>query len=149
MSRHGTFDWISLSVLLLLMCWWYFVQLRFLLQRSRSKSWPSVEAKLQKGAVGRISFGKGASAPAAFVGYAYSVDGVRYAGFFALYGDDKVGRLNDALAGGSVQVHYKPTDPNVSYLMNRDDSRFEGLSATQNPEWLEQSQAFDLQNAIR
>ena len=150
MSGDSTFGWVSLLVLFSVLVWWYIVQIRHLVWRYRSKRWPSLPATLQKGAIGRISFGKGASAPATFMGYAYLVQGVRYAGFFALYGDDsKVRRLHDGLAGGAIQIRYNPSDPNVSLLVDYTDQRFDGLAATQNPEWLDQSPPFDLQDAVR
>jgi hypothetical protein len=75
---------------------------------------------------------------------------VRYAGFFALCGDDDlVRKLHDRLAGGAIQIRYDPTAPSVSFLVNECDSRFDGLRASQDPEWLEQSPPFDLQDAIR
>jgi hypothetical protein len=84
------------------------------------------------------------------MGYAYIVQGMRYAGFFAIYGEDsRVRKLSDGLAGGPIQIRYNPSDPNISYLVGCHDSRFDGLAATQNPEWLEQSPAFDLQDAVR
>ena len=150
MSRNYTFEWAFLLILFFVLGWWYFAQIRFVLRRYRSKRWPTVDATLQKGAVGRISFGKGASAPATFVGYAYIVQGVQYAGFFAVYGDgSQVRKLQDSLTGAHVQIRYDPVDPNVSYLADYKDSRFDGLAATQNPEWLDQSPTFDLQDAIR
>jgi hypothetical protein len=150
MSRNYTFEWVSRLILLFVLSWWYFVQIRFVLRRYRSKGWPITDGTLQKGAVGRISFGRGASAPATFMGYAYIVQGVRYAGFFALYGDEsQTCKLQDGLTGAHVQIRYNPSDPNVSYLVDYKDPRFDGLAATQNPEWLEQSPAFDLQDAVR
>jgi hypothetical protein len=58
-------------------------------------------------------------------------------------------KLSDDLPGGTIQIRYNPADPNVSYLVDCNDSRFEGLAATQNPEWLGQSPEFDLQDAAR
>ena len=150
MSYNYAFEWLFLLILFLVLSCWYFVRIRFLLRRYRSKSWPTVEATLQKRAVGRISFGTRASSSATFVEYAYIVQGVRYAGFFALYDHDShVRKLSERLSGDTVQIRYKPSDPNVSFLVDCNDSRFEGLAATQNPEWLEQSPAFDLQDAVR
>jgi len=150
MSRNYTLEWTLLLVSLVAIGWWYVVQIRFLLRRYRSKLWPVIDATLQKGAVGRISFGRGASCPATFMGYAYSVQGVRYAGFVALYGDDdRINELHDHLTGAAIQIRYNPSDPNISYLVDYNGARFEGLVATQNPEWLDQSPACDLQDAIR
>jgi hypothetical protein len=146
----STFGWVFLLVPLSIIVWSYIVQIRYLMLRYRSKHWPSLVATLQKGSIGRISFGKGASAPATFIGYAYIVQGMRYAGFFALYGNDsKVRRLHADLAGGAIQIRYHLSDPNVSLLVDYTDQRFDGLAATQNPDWLDQSPPFDLQDAVR
>jgi hypothetical protein len=130
--------------------WYGFVQIRYLLRRYRRNRWPSAEATIQQGAIGKIYFGKGATAPASFLGYAYNVQGVRYGGYFALYGGEAiVQKLHKGLAGASIQIRYNPSDPNTSFLLNYSDFRFEGLKATQSPEWLNQAPAFDLQDAIR
>jgi hypothetical protein len=84
------------------------------------------------------------------MGYAYVLDGKRYAGFFVIYGNDlKVSKLHADLAGHTVRIRYNPSDPNTSLLENFSDSRFGGLTATQNAEWLSQAPAFDLQDALR
>jgi hypothetical protein len=57
--------------------------------------------------------------------------------------------LHKCLSGASIQIWYNPSDPNTSFLVNYSDFRFEELKATQNPEWLNQAPAFDLQDAIR
>jgi hypothetical protein len=150
MTRDSAFGWIFFLILFSVLVWWYTVQLRFYLLRYRSKRWPVVTATLQKGAVGRIASGKGGWVPAAFMGYAYVVQGARYAGYFALCGDEsKIRALQTALTGGEVQVRYDPSDPNVSLLVDYVDSRFDGLTATQNPDLLNKSPAFDLQDAAR
>ena len=149
MNRE-TLEVLFLLVLFVILGWWYFAQFRYFLQRSRSKRWPVVDAVLQKGSIGKISFGKRGSMPVAFVGYAYTVQGIRYAGFFALYGEEyKVRRLDESLAGATVQIRYDPSSPDVSFLVNEYDSRLEGTQATQNPDYLDQCPPFDLQNAIR
>ena len=147
MNQHDTF---VLWFLLPLLGWRLFIQVPYLVRRFRSGGWPTLDATIQKGAVGRIHFGKGASAPASFMGYVYVVQGVRYAGFFALYGDEVcVRKLHDGLAGASLQIRYSPSDPNLSFLVDYSDPRFEGLTATQSPEWLDQAPSFNLQDAIR
>ena len=84
------------------------------------------------------------------MGYAYNVQGTRFAGYFALYGDEFiVKKLHESLASTSIQIRYNPSDPYISFLVNYDDFRFEGLNATQSPELLNQAPAFDLQDAIR
>lgn len=150
MSEPGIFDWIIQGALLLALGCWSFVQLRYLIRRHRSQSWPVVDATIQKGAVGRISFGRGGSAPASFMGYAYQVEGLRYAGVFAMYGDEtRMLKLHRSLGGSTLQVRYNPADPNISCLADDCDPRFEQLAVTQNPEWLDQAPTFDLQDAIR
>jgi hypothetical protein len=74
---HSAFELGFSLVLLLILGAWYFVQIRHLLRCFRSKRWPAVDATLQKGSIGKIALGKGASVPAAFVGYAYTVQGIR------------------------------------------------------------------------
>ena len=149
MNEAGTFGWKFQLILLLFIVCWAFVQVRYLLRRYRSYRWPTIAATIQKGAVGTISFGKGVSYPASFFGYIYLIQGVHYAGFLALYGEkDLVGKLNENLAGETIQVRYGPSDPGSSFLVEYNDSRFRGLTATQNPKWLGQAPAFDLQDAI-
>lgn len=147
---NDTFELAFLLILLSVLGAWYYIHIRHLLQCSRSKRWPIVDATIQSGSIGKIAVGKGATIPAAFLGYAYIVQGVRYAGLFAICGDDQtVRKLNNKLAGGSIQIRYKPSSPDLSFLVNESDPRFDGLEATQNPDRLEQSPPFDLQDAIR
>jgi hypothetical protein len=128
MSRD-TFEWIYLLALLSLLGWTCFVQIRNLLRRHRSKNWPTIDATVQTGALGGIFFGKGASAAATFVGYAFD--------------------LHRRLAGSVIPIRYDPSDPNISFLVESADPRFGGLAVAQNPEYLSQSPAFDLQDALR
>jgi hypothetical protein len=117
---------------------------------SSQQNWPTIDATMQTGALGGISFGKGASAGATFVGYAFTVEGVRYAGFSAVYGDEvHVNDLPRRLAGSVIPIRYDPSDPNISFLVESTDPRFGGLAVTQNSEYLSQSPAFDLQDALR
>jgi hypothetical protein len=84
------------------------------------------------------------------MGYPFKVDGARYAGVFAIYGDEtRTLRLNQGLNGSPVKIRYSPADPNISCLVSDGDSRFEQLAVTQNPDWVNQAPAFDLQDAIR
>ena len=107
-------------------------------------------AVVQKGAAGTISFGRGAMAPAVFLGYSFVVQGNRYAGIFALYGsEDLVRSVQGGLAGGALDVRFNPSDPSVSYLVDLCDTRFGGLTATQNPEWLDQAPPFSIGDALQ
>jgi hypothetical protein len=150
MRNNAIFDWVGISALLGIMGWYGFVQIRDWRRRQASRAWPMVNATLQKGALGRISFGRGATAPAAFMGYAYTIGGVRYAGFFALYGEETaIQALHVSLPGSLIQIRYNPANPDVSFLADYKDSRFGSSEATQNSEWLAQAPPFDLQEAIR
>jgi hypothetical protein len=143
------------SILLLLIlagCGWLAIRrIRYLLDRYRSSRWPIVAATVQVGAPGSVYLGKyRGSVSANFVGYAYNVAGARYAAFFVLCGDEtEVQAVADRLVGSTVQVRYDPAHPDTSFLLDYEDFRFQGLKASQNPDWLEQSPALDLQDAIR
>ena len=149
-SEPGTSEWILRLALVLFLISFFFVQVRYLLRRYRSYRWPTLLATVQRGAVGNLVFGKGVSQPATFLAYIYPVQGVRYAGFFALYGAaDLVKKLNESLAGETIQVRYGPSDRGSSFIVEYNDLRFEGLTATQNPKWLCQTPPVDLQDAIQ
>jgi hypothetical protein len=150
MSNRGTFEWIFWLALLSLMCWWYYIQIRYFFKRLFSRRWPSTNATIQKGAVGPISGPKGSRANASFFGYGFTIQGVRYAGLFAIIASEEHGhKLQDSLAGGSILVRDDPSDPNTSFIADAYDPRFGGLVATQNPEWLDQAPAFPLVDVIR
>lgn len=100
--------------------------------------------------MGQISVGRGSAVPACFIGYAFKVQGERYGAYFVLVGNkDTLQKIRESLAGTPLQIRYNPSDPNVSLLVDYKDSRFEGLKASQDPDWLNQAPPFDLQDAIR
>lgn len=150
MTQRDTFDSGFRLFLLLVLAVPCFFAIRYAVRRYKSRLWPRVDATIQKGAVGAVSGGRGATAPAAFIGYAYIVGGIRYASHFVLIGEsERVQKLLENLAGSKLQVRYNPNDPNISFLVDYYDTRFDGLTARQSPEWMDQAPAFDLQDAIR
>jgi Protein of unknown function (DUF3592) len=150
MSEPQTFEWILLVVLLAGMGWWYSVQIRHYLKRQSSRRWPTANATIRKGAVVRVSGNRGSWAYGSFLKYAFEVQDEGYAGLFALIGDEEHAvALQDRLADASLTVRYNPRDPNISFVADPYDSRFEGLTATQNPIWLDQAPPFQITNAIR
>lgn len=132
-----------------------FIQVRYGVLRLRSKRWPKAAATAQQSALGIVTFqtnrvGPDYTAPASFFGCAYSVEGVRYAALFVLYGvESKVQEVAGRLVGQSVQVRYDPARPDTSFLVDYEDSRFQGLTASQRPDLLEQAPEFDLRDAMR
>jgi hypothetical protein len=48
-----------------------------------------------------------------------------------------------------VSAHPQLNTPNISFLVDYKDFRFNGLKATQSPQFLNQAPPFDLQDAIR
>ncbi len=68
------------------MGWWFSVPIRYWILRHRSRSWLAVEATIQGGAIASVSFLFGVQAPVLFLGYAFTLEGHRYAGFLAIYG---------------------------------------------------------------
>jgi hypothetical protein len=150
MSALDISDLLFWSAMLFVLLWWCSKKVRYVLRRSWSRRWPVAEAKMQRGSFGGVPIGRGASVPASFIGYAFLVQGVRYAGFFAIYGEEPaVRRVSEKLAGQTIRIRYMPSQPDTSYLADRFDPRFEGLAASQDPESLNGAPAFDLQDAIR
>jgi Protein of unknown function (DUF3592) len=149
MSRYGSDGWFQVVVFSALLVWILSVQIPYLLKYLRRKNWPSADGTIQKGAMGRISRGKG-FIPACFIGYAFKVQGERYGAYFVLVGNENtLHKVNEDLTGTILQIHYDPSDPNTSLLVDYRDFRFAGLTASQDPDWLRQAPAFDLQDAIR
>lgn len=121
----------------------------YILFRRRRKEWPVTDALIQKGTIGQVDLGEAGTKPAVFMGYAFKVNGVRYARYFVLFGNEgRVRDLHRRLRGSPLQVRYDPADPNSSFLVNYHDSRFEGLVASQAPTFLTAAPAFDLRDAI-
>lgn len=150
MRRSDIYNWVWLSIVGLLLGFWAFTQIRYLIRRYRRNCWPTTEAVIQKGAFGKIPMGKGATVPANFVGYSYTIEGVRRAGFFALIGNEtQMKSVESSLVGASMQIRYNPSDPDVSLLADYQDPRFGGMKATQSPEMLDNAPSFNLQDAIR
>ncbi len=149
MSGNELFSWLLLFFSFGLMAWWYVTQGRHLVQQYSSRKWPSIEAVIQRGAIGPVKMGKGA-VNGCFLGYSFQAAETRYAGFFVIFCDqDKSRQLQKELPGSTVQVRYKQSDPNISYLADRQDPRFGWQGASQNPEYLNQAPAFDLEDAVR
>ena len=117
---------------------WYAIQFRHYFVRQWSRRWPSATATIQKGEVSKVSGAKGSVAFGCFFGYVFALNGTTHAGLFALIGNEEHGQnLQNKLAGKDILVRYNPSDPNVSFLADIYDLRFEGLKATQNPQWLD------------
>ena len=109
-----------------------------------------IDAMVQKGALYDIPVGKGVTLSAAFMGYAYTVCGSRYAGLFAVCGDDqRVRELYEILPSHKIRIRCNPANPNVSFLADNGDALFGGLRATQNPDRLSYCPSFDLQDTLR
>jgi hypothetical protein len=129
---------IFFFALLALILVWCAIQFRYYFVRQWSRRWPSVTATIQRGEVSRVSGPKGSVAFGSFFGYAFALNGARYVGLFALIGNEEHGQnLQNKLAGKEILVRYNPGNPNVSFVGDIYDSRFEGLTATQNPQWLD------------
>lgn len=144
-----TFDWIFMTLMLSLLAWWYSTQIRHFLKRMSSRRWPTTDATMQKGTVGRVSGNRASWAYGSFFGYSFFVQNSPYAGLFVLIGDEEhASALQDRLAGSTVGIRYNPRDPSVSFIADPYDPRFEGLTATQNPMWLKQAPPLQL-NAIK
>jgi Protein of unknown function (DUF3592) len=124
---------IFFSAALALMAVLAVIEVRFLVRRLRSAKWPTAGATIHAGFVGSI--GKGGRA-ASFT-YQFPVEDGLYYGRFILMANEEGGRkLLRELDGQSVQVRYNPRRPEISFLLNLYDARFNGVAASQNPYWL-------------
>jgi len=149
MYHPNSGGWFQVVLYSAILIWYISVQIPYLLKYCRSKNWPTANATIQRGTMGRVSQGR-STIPACFIGYAFKVEGVRYAGYFVLAGkEDILQKVSKDLAGSSLQVRYDPSNPNTSLLVDCKDFRFAGLRASQDPYWLNQAPAFDLQDTIR
>lgn len=131
------------AVLLILTC------IYFVVVRNRREHWPVTDASIQRGAIGVVLPGRN-SFPAAFMGYAFEVKGVRYANYFVVFGssESRVHNVHRQLPGALLSVRYDPSDPNTSFLVNYNDGRFGGLTASQDAIFLASAPAFDLQDTL-
>lgn len=137
------FEELILGIAIVACCYYFVV-------RRRRKQWPVASAVIQKGAIGQLDLAEAGSFSAAFMGYSFKVNGLRYAGHFVLFvnNDERVRDVHRRLPGAHLQVRYDPHDPNTSFLVNYDDPRFEGLAASQDSVLLANAPAFDLRDAI-
>ena len=107
-------------------------QVRFYLRRFLGRRWPTASATIRKGFIGTVSRGAGAG----FYEYAFAIKGVQYSGkFIIIDGWEHAEKLQEKLDGLPISIKYCPTNPSVSLLLDLYDSRFDGKSATQNPNW--------------
>lgn len=145
MTQNDIIDAILFLFGASILSYWYFVQVRHWIRRFRSRRWPLVNAIVQAGAMGNWR-----RAQIACMGYAFTLDGVRRSGIFALCGDEpSARRMLDTLPGAPIKVRYNPENPDISLLAETYDPRFGMLSATQNPEYLQRCPQFDLQATTR
>jgi hypothetical protein len=149
MIRYDRGGWFQVVIYSAILIWYLSVHIPYLLKYWRRKNWPSADAMIQKGTMGSVAQGRSA-VPACFIGYAFKVEGLRYGAYFVLVGKaDFLEKVNKELTGASLQVRYDPSNPTSSLLIDYKDFRFAGLRASQDPDWLNQAPAFDLQDAIR
>jgi hypothetical protein len=150
MSQSDIASWTFVGVFLFILLWYVAARIPYGWRYLRRKNWPSANAVIQNFTSGAINRGRNCIVPACFVGYAFEVQEKRFGGYFVLIGKESTlqeSRKN--LKGSSVQIRYEPSDPDISLLVDYKDSRFEGLMASQDPDWLNQAPAFDLQDALR
>jgi hypothetical protein len=150
MKQSDFANWIYVAALLLILVSYVGLRIPYALRYFRRKNWPSTNATVQNFTTGAVNRGKNWIVPARFVGYAFKIQEQRFCGYFVVLG--KEGALEDVrknLQGRSLQIRYDPSDPTTSLLVDYKDARFGGLLASQDPEWLDQAPAFDLQDALR
>lgn len=115
-------------------------------RRIRGRKWPVAAATIQKAGVGSVPAGKGAAAPFSFFGYSFEVQGTRYAGLFGLSAGDAEAaqKLQEEMAGRVIQIRYKPSDPNISFIVDAYNPQFGGHTLSQNQDFLDHAPNVDL-----
>jgi hypothetical protein len=109
------------------------IESRFFLRRLLSGRWPTATATIRPESLGSIGNGV-----AAFFTYDFTVNEVAFTGRFAvvsLTGQDQGRKLLNELAGLPISIRYNPKQPEISFLVNVYDLRFDGATGTQNPYW--------------
>jgi hypothetical protein len=130
----GLLDFAEVGLFL----WYVFIlfgYFKYFYWKSRSHSWPTVPGSVQKGElVGGNSalFGMHRG----IMGFAYSIEGVRYAGIFVVIANDEntAARYQCDLDGAQVSVRYDPNRPERSFL---EQNKIHAIPIYQNPFWIE------------
>lgn len=150
MHQSDIANWIYVAALFLILVSYLAAHIPYGLRYLRRKNWPIADAAVQNFTTGAVNRGKNWTVPARFVGYAFKVQEQRFGGYFVVLGKESaLEGVRKNLQGCSVQIRYDPSDPATSLLVDYKDPRFAGLLASQDPDWLDQAPAFDLQDALR
>jgi hypothetical protein len=141
--------WIALILMLGALAWWTFVQVRQSYRRYASRSWPAIRASVNRAGVARIAAAKGSTIHGSFFTYTFSVQGAAYEGAFVIIGaEERAASLQGSLVGTTLEIRYDPSSPAVSIVADLSDPHFQGLKASQDPEWLSHAPPLTLGAAI-
>lgn len=109
--------------------------IRLLVRRWNSRNWPQAQGTVQNGIVERNTAGEGSPTFSCLLQYTYTVEGVTYAGLFALAAESEDGgkRLLSRVQGHSALVSYHPRDPQNSFLAEKE---IEGIPVQHGPQFV-------------
>lgn len=144
MKAGSIIDVVWTILLTLLLCFIIARQIQFWNRRSKSRSWPSVFATVERS---EIQFKElDYFSYYCLLEYHYTVAGEPYLGRFALLGSRKGNKdgwrdlgakgaedLANEWIGKQVSVRYDPLDPKVSLVA---DTEIAGREVHQDPEWI-------------
>jgi hypothetical protein len=104
-----------------------------------NRSWPSIDAMVQRGQVGTGGPTRNALLVYRSVfGYVYSVDGKQYVGMFLLIfrTEEKAHELQHRLNGARIKIRYDPKCPETSVVQSL-PLEFADLVVNQDPQWVD------------
>ena len=154
MQSDASFNWIAWSLYGVPILWIVGRQLRMWMRRRNSQHWPEAQATINPGSVMELQPDNPRNDQTydtifrirSQFGYSFLVDGRRYGGVFAFITDNRhhANELQRQLDGRTVPVRYNPGNPDDSVLASPATITTDGLEATQDPAWLDESPALDL-----
>ncbi|HYL93331.1 MAG TPA: DUF3592 domain-containing protein [Alphaproteobacteria bacterium] len=110
---HQT-SWKEFGAIALIVIGWEFLKWAIRRFRTvRAQAWPTVSGTVEHDRQGEPGYPSFEGSPLKGIFYSYSVGGERYSGIHVL--EFRTSTL-DFLEGERVLVHYKPSDPSVSFL---------------------------------
>jgi hypothetical protein len=136
---------------ILFVAWVLNIWLRYVTGRKKSQTWPAAPATIEVGTIANISRGVAVSVPAVFFNYRFTANDRSYTGLFVVSGGSnrQLGTVKDRFTRKTINVHYDPANPKISYIEPLPADDLIGFKASQNPFWLRQAPVPSISETIK